>query len=51
MAKPKAVLEFRATKRRFIGAVADIRITKGNASLRFGCLPPGKSKPQRRCRG
>jgi hypothetical protein len=47
--KQKAVLEFRATKRHFIGAVADLKISKGNASLRFLCIPVGKTKPQRRC--
>jgi sugar lactone lactonase YvrE len=47
--KQKAVLEFRATKRHFIGAVADLRISKGNATLKFLCLPPGKKTPRRRC--
>jgi hypothetical protein len=45
----KAVLEFRATKRHFIGAVADMKISRGSATLKFLCLPPGKKKPQRRC--
>ena len=47
--KQKAVLEFRATKRHFIGAVADLKISKGTATLRFLCLPPGKKTPRRRC--
>jgi hypothetical protein len=45
----RAVLELRATKRRSIGAVADLRVRRGTATLRFLCVPAGKRKPQRRC--
>jgi|tagenome__1003787_1003787.scaffolds.fasta_scaffold20981839_2 hypothetical protein len=47
--KRGAVLQFRATKRHFVGAVANMTIRGGTARLRFLCLPPGKMKPRRRC--
>ena len=49
--KQGAVLQFRATKRRFIGAVANLTVRRGTGGLKFLCLPPGKSKPRRRCSG
>jgi hypothetical protein len=49
--KRNAVVEFRATRRHFVGAVADLKISKGNGTLRFLCLPAGKKRPQRRCSG
>jgi hypothetical protein len=45
--KRGAVLQFRATKRGFTGAVANMTIRGGTGHLKFLCLAPGKTKPRR----
>lgn len=45
-----AIIQIRATKKGFTGAVANLKVNNGTGRLTFLCIPKGKSKPQRSCK-
>jgi hypothetical protein len=47
---PGAIIQIRGTRKGSIGAVANLKVHDGTASLAFLCIPKGKSKPQSKCK-